>query len=79
MATTAECLAAAGLKGKLGLTQTKKRFRQAKLGGRRPAKKPFINIRQRLARQAWVRNWVAYDFKDVIFTDEKKWVLVAKR
>ena len=48
------------------------------LKGCRPARKPLMSLVNQLKRQQWVRQWVAYDFNEVLFTDEKKWVCVNK-
>jgi hypothetical protein len=39
----------------------------------------MMSLKQRLARVRWARNWGGYDFKDVLFSDEKKWVLVGRQ
>ena len=48
------------------------------LYGRRPCKKPLISGTNRLRRVQWAKRWGQFDFKDVLFTDEKKWVCQGK-
>ena len=60
-------------------TQTARNYlRRAGLKGRKPAKKPMMTPQHRLKRVNWARAWGGYDFSDVIFSDEKKWICVGK-
>jgi hypothetical protein len=53
-----------------------RRLVQAKLFSRRPAKKPLVPRRNRLARLAFARehiNWTIHDWKKVLFSDETRY------
>jgi hypothetical protein len=53
-----------------------RRLIQAKLFSRRPAKKPLVSRRNRLARLAFAReyiNWTIRDWKKVLFSDETRY------
>jgi hypothetical protein len=53
-----------------------RRLVQAKLFNRRPAKKPLVSRRNRLARLAFARehiNWTIHDWKKVLFSDETRY------
>ena len=43
--------------------------------GRKPRKKPFISEVTRQRRVQWCKAWRGTDWKTILFTDEKKWVL----
>ena len=49
------------------------------LKGRKPRKKPFIRAGNRKKRQMWAKNWMGNKWEEVLFTDEKKWVLHKQR
>lgn len=56
----------------------KRRLRQYKLFGRRPAKKPLISVKNRKARIKFAQehlNWTAKEWSKVLFTDESKFCL----
>jgi hypothetical protein len=59
--------------------ETARRYlHRAGLKGRRPVKKPMMTPQHRLKRVHWARAWGSYDFSDIVFSDEKKWVCVQK-
>jgi transposase len=48
------------------------------LFGRRPVKKPFISLKNRLARVAWARahlHWVRKNWEQVLWSDESKFLM----
>lgn len=53
-----------------------RRLVEAKLYSRRPAKKPLVSERNRLARLEFVRrhlNWTVQDWKKILFSDETRY------
>jgi transposase len=63
---------------KVSSKTVQRRLRSAGLNGCRPAKKPFISVKNRAARLAFARKhltWTVIDWQKVIFSDESKFVL----
>lgn len=58
--------------------RTIQRLQQAGLHGRRPAKKPFINVKNRAKRVAWAKahmGWTRTEWSQVLWSDESKYNL----
>ena len=56
----------------------KRRLRAAGIFGRRPVKKPFVSIKNRMARVKWAKehlNWTKADWSRVVWSDESKYLL----
>lgn len=63
---------------KLSPSTVQRRLRSAGLLGRRPAKKPLISLKNRLARVAFAKkhlHWTSADWKKVLFSDESSFLL----
>jgi transposase len=57
----------------------RRRLHAAGIHGRKPARKPLMSYINKLRRVKWCKTWSKEDFKNVLFTDEKKWVLVGRK
>ena len=63
---------------KLSSSTVQRRIRSTGLLGRRPAKKPLISLKNRLARVAFAKkhlHWTSSDWKKVLFSDESSFLL----
>jgi transposase len=63
------------------LTTVKRRLREVGLNGRVAAKKPLINLKQRLSRLAWAekyKDWKVAQWRKVIFSDESPFTLMPR-
>lgn len=63
---------------KISVETVRRRLRENNLKGRKPAKKPFLNKKMKLARLQWAKkheNWDKNDWRNVIYSDESKFCL----
>uniref|UniRef100_A0AC34QLD3 Transposase n=1 Tax=Panagrolaimus sp. JU765 TaxID=591449 RepID=A0AC34QLD3_9BILA len=62
----------------ISVSTTKRRLKACGLNGRRPAKKPYVSMKNRKARLDFARehlNWGIHDWQKVIWSDESKFLL----
>lgn len=63
---------------KYSVSTVKRRLNKAGLFGRRPAKKPLISVKNRIARVKFAKdhqNWTSADWSKVLWSDESKYLL----
>lgn len=60
----------------IGNTTARRVLREMGYKGRKPRKIPLVSAVNRKRRVQWAKTWKATNWDDILFTDEKKWMMV---
>ena len=60
----------------IGNTTARRALRSMGYKGRKPRKIPLVSAVNRQCRVRWARTWMGTNWDDILFTDEKKWMMV---